>query len=71
MSAEIQPSKAVPFDWASLSLFFLLSTAFWIPPLPASPWSLAMVLRICWLSTLLATSYIVLFRNRPSRTRTP
>jgi hypothetical protein len=52
------------FDWPSLSLFFLLATAFWIPPMPSSMWSLPMMLRICWLTVLLSASYIVLFRKK-------
>jgi len=56
--------KAAPLDWPALSLFFLLATAFWIPPLPDSVWSVAAILRVTWLSVLLVASYIVLFRRR-------
>ena len=56
--------KTVSFDWAALSLFFLLATAFWIPPLPHSLWSLPAVLRVMWLSLLLVAAYMVLFRRR-------
>ena len=56
--------KSAPLDWPALALFFLLATAFWIPPLPDSVWSVAAVLRVTWLSVLLIASYIVLFRRR-------
>ena len=57
-------SSVLPLDWPALALFFLLATAFWIPPLPSSLWSLPAVLRIVWLSVLLVASYIVLFRRK-------
>jgi hypothetical protein len=56
--------KIVSLDWAALALFFLLATAFWIPPLPHSLWSLPAILRVVWLSLLLVAAYIVLFRRR-------
>ncbi len=62
-----QEEKSVPgrsFDWPSLALFFLLATAFWIPPMPPSLLSLPMMLRIGWLTVLLSASYIVLFRMK-------
>jgi hypothetical protein len=61
---EEQSASTRSFDWPSLALFFLLATAFWIPPMPASMWSLPMVLRIGWLTVLLSASYIVLFRMK-------
>jgi hypothetical protein len=63
-----EKDKPSQFDWPSLSLFFLLATAFWIPPLPSSLWSLPAVLRVAWLSMLLVASYVVLFRRRPKGT---
>jgi hypothetical protein len=66
--ADNQPSKnsplGSPLDWPALALFFLLATAFWIPPLPHSLWSLPAVLRVVWLTVLLVASYLVLFRRR-------
>jgi hypothetical protein len=53
----------LPLDWPALALFFLLATAFWIPPLPNSLWSLSAALRVVWLSVLLVASYLVLFRK--------
>jgi hypothetical protein len=61
-----ETNKTSQFDWPALSLFFLLATAFWIPPLPTSVWSLPAALRVAWLSMLLVASYVVLFRRRPS-----
>ncbi len=63
-SPQSDKSHHLPLDWAALSLFFLLATAFWIPPLPHSLWSLPAILRITWLSMLLGASYLVLFRRR-------
>ena len=60
-------SRVLPLDWPALALFFLLATAFWIPPLPNSLWSLPAVLRIVWLSVLLVASYLVLFRRKAKR----
>ena len=57
-------SRVLPLDWPALALFFLLATAFWIPPLPTSIWSSSAVLRIVWLSLLLVASYLVLFRRK-------
>jgi hypothetical protein len=56
--------KLLSLDWPALALFFLLATAFWIPPLPQSMWSLPAILRVTWLTVLLVSSYIVLFRRR-------
>jgi hypothetical protein len=60
-------SNVLPLDWPALALFFLLATAFWIPPLPTSFWSLPAVLRVVWLSVLLVASYLVLFRRKAKR----
>jgi hypothetical protein len=70
MSANPEQENASErsFDWPALSLFFLLATAFWIPPMPHSMWSLPMMLRICWLTVLLSASYIVLFRRKREAT---
>jgi hypothetical protein len=57
-------TRVLPLDWPALALFFLLATAFWIPPLPTSVWSTSAVLRIVWLSLLLVASYLVLFRRK-------
>ena len=57
-------SSVLPLDWPALALFFLLATAFWIPPLPNSLWSLPAALRVVWLSVLLVASYLVLFRRK-------
>ncbi len=69
--AEIMPptpeEESAPersFDWPALALFFLLATAFWIPPMPPSLLSLPMMARIAWLTVLLSASYIVLFRMK-------
>jgi hypothetical protein len=57
-------TNVLPLDWPALALFFLLATAFWIPPLPSSLWSLPAILRVVWLSVLLVASYLVLFRRK-------
>ena len=66
--AEKKPPRVrntvLPLDWPALALFFLLATAFWIPPLPNSLWSLPAILRVVWLTVLLVASYLVLFRRR-------
>jgi hypothetical protein len=59
-------SVLTSLDWPALALFFLLATAFWIPPLPYSLLSLSALLRITWLTVLLAASYLVLFRRKPN-----
>ncbi len=58
--------KLSSLDWPALALFFLLATAFWIPPLPYSFLSYSAVLRITWLTVLLIASYLVLFRRKSS-----
>ena len=56
--------KKSSLDWPALALFFLLATAFWIPPLPYSLLSFSAILRLTWLTVLLIASYLVLFRRR-------
>ena len=62
--APNRDNKKSSLDWPALALFFLLATAFWIPPLPNSFWSFSAILRVTWLTVLLIASYLVLFRRR-------
>ena len=62
--ASRNDGKLASLDWPALALFFLLATAFWIPPLPYSLLSFSAVLRITWLTVLLIASYLVLFRRK-------
>jgi hypothetical protein len=61
--AQGRSERTTALDWPALALFFLLATAYWIPPVPDSFFSLPAFLRISWLSVLLVASYIVLFRR--------
>jgi hypothetical protein len=64
--ARNREDKESSLDWPALALFFLLATAFWIPPLPYSLLSFSAILRITWLTVLLIASYLILFRRRPN-----